>query len=552
MAKVFALLVCPALLVSCVAAEISPTEPWKTDTELVTPLTSEPDTIDPQRLAFTNEQSVAAMIFEPLLTWDPATLKLMPAAARTLPRVSPDGRVYTYTLRVGLTYSDGLALRAERFVDAFLRLCDPRVAAEYAFLAYPIEGCEAWNTMDPKRVTAEEVARAGDSVGVRAVDELTIEFRLRSPLASFPQTTALVVGAPIRIEEVAGWTDAMRTVKDARRYVGNGPFALKEWLPGDRLVFERNERYRSPVRVARWTKRIVPDADTQRVLYDAGRIDAVDVAPRDAADRDALLARDDMHRVMGPCTIYIGFNTALPPFDDQRVRLAFAKALDKQNYSDVVAKRGHIAFSLVPHAQPGHAHDDRIQAFDAEEARALLASSKYGAPANGLLGGVPIRFPFQPTLAARELALWAADQWQRNLGVRVTPQILPSGWGSSLVKRPEAQPQLYRLAWCEDYPDGQDWYTTVFHSASTVTRTGFRDARFDDLVTRADREHDPIARQDMYEEASRVLSRDAPGAWLMWTEHWWLVRPELRGYELSSFDWEFSQFALARIVGVRR
>ncbi|TMB79345.1 MAG: hypothetical protein E6J52_02915 [Chloroflexi bacterium] len=59
-------------------------------------------------------------------------------------------------------------------------------------------------------------------------------------------------------------------------------------------------------------------------------------------------------------------------------------------------------------------------------------------------------------------------------------------------------------------------------------------------------------REDLYEEASRILSREAPGAWLAWTEQWWLVRPELSGYESSSFDWDFAQLSLARIVGVKR
>jgi hypothetical protein len=71
-------------------------------------------------------------------------------------------------------------------------------------------------------------------------------------------------------------------------------------------------------------------------------------------------------------------------------------------------------------------------------------------------------------------------------------------------------------------------------------------------VLRAKVEHDAFVREQIYQAASRRLSSDAPGVWLTWNESWWLVRPELRGYELSSFDWDFAQFSLARIVGVRR
>jgi oligopeptide transport system substrate-binding protein len=552
MARLFAPLVCLFLIASCApGAPTGGREPWKTDTELVTVLPSEPDVIDPQKVSFAHELSIVGMLYEPLLTWDAATLTLRPAAARSLPHASDDGREYTFTLREGLAYSDGTPLEAQRFVEAFVRACDPKVAGEYAFLAYAIAGCRELNVMDPKTAHAKALAAARDRVAVRAPDALTIQFTLREPDASFPQVTAMPLGSPVRLEDAGRWLDGYRTTRDPSVYVGNGPFIFKEWVRGERLVFERNERYRAPVRLARWTKRIVPDADTARVMYDAGRIDALAVTPRDAADREALLARPDMHRGLGPCTTYVGFNTARPPFDDQRVRLAFARALDKDNYVNSVAKTGRVAFSLVPHAQPGHAHDDRAQTLDSIEARQLLASSRYGVPVDGLLGGIPITFPFRQSLADRELAIWVADQLQRNLGVRVVPEVVNS-WGHGLVKRIEAQPQLYRLAWCEDYPDGQDWYKALFHSQSAFSRTNFHEPRFDDFVTRADREQDAARRQSLYEEASRVLSREAPGAWLAWTEQWWLVRPELAGYELSSFDWDFAQLSLARIVGVKR
>jgi ABC-type oligopeptide transport system substrate-binding subunit len=316
------------------------------------------------------------------------------------------------------------------------------------------------------------------------------------------------------------------------------------------LVFERNERYRLPVRLAKWTKRILPDLDTQRVMYDAGRIDVSPIYPRDAADREALLTRAELHRTLGSCTQYVGFNTLRPPFDDANVRLAFAKALDKEDYARSVNRVGRAAASLVIHAQPGHAHDDRAQQFDPAEARRLLASSKYGAPVNGSIGGIDLRFLLQDSPNTKKQVDWIIQQWYVNLGVRVTPEV-NQGWGSSLVKKSQAEPQLYRLAWCEDFPDGQNWYQQ-FVSGATFNHAHFTDTKFDRVVGQADVDADPIEREAGYERASRILSLAAPGAWLTWTETWWLVRPEVSGYELSSFDWDFAQFSLARIVGVKR
>lgn len=552
MAKLFATLACLLAATSCAAlpgVTVQPTEAWKTDTELVTAIGNEPDIVDPQLSSFSSEGAIVGMLYEPLLTWDPVTLTLVPAAARELPTVSANGLVYTYTLRPGLTYSDGSPLTAQRFVDAFVRLCDPQSWAELAFIAYAIEGCGAWNGKDVKRATASELESARAAMGVRALDDLRLEFRLTKPFAAFPQATALWIGSPVRVEDLGAPPANVYRPLGLTKLVGNGAFTLKEWIKGDRLIFERNERYRLPVRLARWIKRIVPDADTQRVMYDAGRIDALSVTPRNAADREALLVRGDLARALGACTRYVGFNTARAPFDDANVRLAFAKALDKEDFARSIDMTGRPAASLVIHAQPGHAHDDRAQQFDAAEARRLLASSKYGAPVEGKIAGIDLRFVFQDSPQVKVRIDWIVEQWYANLGVRVTPEVY-RGWGS-LIKRPEAEPHIYRLGWCEDYPDGLNWYEQ-FTTGASSSRTHFSDKAFDALIDQADIERDGIERQALYERASRVLSAAAPGAWLTWSETWWLVRPELRGYQQSSFDWDFGQFSLTRIVGVKR
>lgn len=542
-------LVCLLLLLSCSTATGPGPEAatWRTGTELVT-TTLEPDVIDPQLSSFKNEAAIVGMLYEPLLSWSPSSLALVSAAASALPSVSLDGTLYTYHLRAGLTYSDGTPLYAARFVDAFARLCDPRVSAEYGFIAFAIVGCREWYTMDPKRSSPDELAAGRRSLGVRALDNLTVEFTLGAPDASFPQVTALWVGSPVRLEDIETFSDGWPATRLAR-VIGNGPFILASWTKLDRIVFERNERYRLPVRLARWTKRFVTDPDVARVWYDAGRIDAVSISPRDADDRERLLARSDLSRMLGACTTYVGFNTLAPPFDDAKVRLAFAKALDKGEYASTVLLAGRAAASLVTHATPGHAHDDRVQGFDPAEARRLLASSRYGLPKDGRLAGIEIRFPFQDTPGMKARIEWIAQQWYVNLGVQVTPTLLNS-WGT-LVKRPEQQPQLYRLGWCADDPDGSAWFTQ-FVSSSASQRTNFSDPTYDALVNAARSETDVARREALYEQASRILSAAAPGAWLHWTETWWLIDPRITGYELSSFDWDFAQFSLARIVGLKR
>lgn len=541
-----ALLACLAVA-GCTSTPVPRAEPRLAESEIVTSISHEPDTIDPQKASFVAEAALIGMVFEPLLTYDPGSLELRPAAARALPEVSADGRVYTYRLRPSLVYSDGAPLTAADFAFAWLRLCDPRTGAGYAFMAYAIAGCEAWNHLDTNRESVERLAEMRRAVGIRAVDQLTLEFTLTKPAAHFPQVTALWIGAPVRSRDLPAspaWNGRDWTVPAT--YIGNGPFRLVEWKHGERLVFERNERSRAPARARKWTK-VIAEPAVARTAYEHGELDAVRVTPRDGADREALLSRPDLVRTLGPCTTYIGFNTQRAPFDDPLVRLAFAKALDREEMVRTIDRTGRAAVSLVPHLQPGHAHEDRAQAFDPAEARRLLAASGYGAPAGGKIGPEPLTFTVRSGARNTARVQWAIAQWKAWLGVDVKfdPIDASAGWG--LRRGPQVQPQLYLLGWCADFPDGRDWYSTVFHSGSTVTRTSFSNAAFDAIIERADIRGDPIERERLYQSASFILSRSAPGAFLGWSEVWTLVRPQVRGHQVSSFDWDFAQFSLSTV-----
>ncbi|MDP9319817.1 MAG: hypothetical protein M3P16_01820 [Chloroflexota bacterium] len=123
--------------------------------------------------------------------------------------------------------------------------------------------------------------------------------------------------------------------------------------------------------------------------------------------------------------------------------------------------------------------------------------------------------------------------------------IIVAGQSGPLIRRQEQVPQVVVLGWCGDFPDPQDWLPTIFRSNSAVQHTGYKSIEFDSLVDRADVERDPAKRLDLYKQAQRVLTLDAPAAFLYSTEQRWLVSPRLRGYVLTASDWEFGQFTIA-------
>jgi len=520
-----------AWLLACACTQqlpIASPDPADPNGEIRTSLAAEPDTIDPQRESFPDEIAQTLMVYEPLLTFDLKTLQPVPAAARAMPDVSDDGLTVTFTLRDGATYSDGAPLRAQDFVNGWTRLCDPTIASGFVFVGYVISGCQRWNNLDPKRATAFELAAARADLGVRALDDRRILFTLTRPAPYFLAIAALWVGAPVRAADVSAGGDHWT---EPRTFIGNGPFRLTEWTHGERLVFERNDRYRSPAKLKRWTKVVVTDPAIAKTAFADGELDVTSAG------------KDDPGAVSAPpsATFYIGLNVQRPPFDDPKVRLAFARSLDRAAYvRDVLDQPAVPTASLIPAGLPGADPFDDAQAFDPAFARALLAASRYRSPLP------PMEFSYR-TNAPRAIAQakWAIAQWKTNLGVTVVEHPIGDCGFCPLVKKAEEAPQIFVLGWSLDYPDAQDWLPTIFRSNTAVQHTGYRSDTFDGLVDRADVERDPVTRLDLYRQAQRLLTSDAPAIFLYSTERRYLINPRVRGYALTASDWEFAQFAIA-------
>ena len=219
--------------------------------ELTTRVGGEPDTIDPQKESFVDEIGVTMRVFEALMTADVKTGKVIPAAAKDQPKISADGKTYTYTLRDGLKYSDGKAITANDFKYGWQRLCDPATAGEYAFTGYIVAGCEAWNSMDPKKDDPAKLASAKtDFLSNITVSGNDITFKLTDPAPYFNAIASIWVGAPAREDTVTKGGDKWT---EPATFIGNGPFVLSEWKHNEKMVFTRNPNYRTPTKLAKWT-----------------------------------------------------------------------------------------------------------------------------------------------------------------------------------------------------------------------------------------------------------------------------------------------------------
>ena len=505
--------------------------------ELTTNMSAEPDTIDPQVESFVNEIGVTMRVFEPLMTADVKTGKVIPAAAKDQPKISSDGKTYTYTLRDGLKYSDGKAITPNDFKYGWQRLCDPATAGDYAFTGYIVVGCEAWNSMDAKKDDPAKIAAAKttflNSIKVSGSD---ISFTLTDPAPYFNAIASIWVGAPAREDMVTKGGDKWT---EPSTFIGNGPFILSEWKHNEKMVLTRNPNYRNPAKLAKWTQVMINEGAVAFAAYRNSELDVFGVAAEDlrTIDGDATLKSQVAEGPQG-CSFYMGFNTTKAPFDDKNVRIAFAKSFDRAAYITDVQKIGKPSTSFISEGLPGFDGSDTFQKFDVTAAKAALAQATPAAQA----ALSAIKLTYNSNARNKTRLEWFQNQWKTNLGVNVTLDPVESTTYTQLLKKSDSTPQSYYIGWCPDYYDQQDWLTTVFDSKSTISHTAWKNPQFDQLVESADKEPDTKKRDDMYLQASKILSQDAPVAFVYYGTTKLLVKPYVKNYYITALGFEVAAF----------
>ncbi len=480
--------------------------------ELRINLGTEPPTLDWARATDSISFLVIEQIMQGLTRLGP-DLRSEPALAERW-EVSPDARTYTFHLRADVRWSDGAPLHADQFVYAWRRLLAPATAAEYAYFLFPVAGARAYNSgqlSDPNQL------------GVRALDALTLQVRLEAPLVYFPSLTTFMVTFPARADLIArhgeGWTEA-------GNLVSLGPYLLEEWRHEYRLVLRANrDFYAGPPTLDRIVGYMVGEASTALVLFEQGILDLVRLPPleiRRYRDRPSYRHKAALRGY------YYGFNTELAPFDDARVRRAFAMAIDRDEFPKLLQGGELPAAYWIPPGMPHHNPEIGVR-FDPAGARRLLAEAGVN-PARL----APVRVVYNTEQTHRLVAETVQAQWQQHLGVRV--ELENREWKVFLKELTVSPPPVYRLGWGADFPD-PDNFMNLFTSYSATNHTGWGNARYDALVEQAAREPDVGRRQALYDEAQRILcEQDVPIAPLFVSAINLAVAERVKGFEPNPMD----------------
>ena len=505
--------------------QVEPEDPDADRVTLDVVVGTEPPSLDPA-LA-TDSQSIffIRQIFMGLTGFD-EDANVIPALA-TEWSVSDDNLVWTYNLRDDVhwvhrnpgtgEFEDLGPVTAQDVVYGVQRTLNPNTASDYAYVLYMIEGAEEFNTADPGAENFEDLSNA---VGVTAVDDVTVEFTLKSPAAYFPSVTGMWVTFPqpqAVIEQYGdNWTEAGLIVT-------NGPYTLREWQHGAEIWIEKNPLWinADEVQIELAGGPIIQEASTAMAMYENNEIDIMSDPPgwnpplpdMDRIKGDAQLSQE---LLIAPqlCTYYYGFVNTKPPFDDVNVRRAFAMAIDRQSLIDNVVKGDQLpAHSFAPPGVFGNVADDMtvapflVQAdYGAQlaEAQAMLAEAGYPEGE-----GIDLLLMHNTSEAHAQIAQAVQAMWQEafpQANVTIENQEWAVYLKTLLPDAPdEEKPNVYRLGWCADYPDSNNWLNDVLHSKSDQNYAKFNVPEYDQLVEEAAFEPDPAKREELYAQAEKIL-----------------------------------------------
>lgn len=481
---------------------------------LIVNIGTEPPSLDPAHSTDHVSFNVIANLLSGLVEYD-EQYRPTPGLAESW-EVLDDGHRYVFHLRPGLVWSDGRPLTARDFEYSWKRMVDPDTASDYAYLLYDVENAREIN---------QRTLKDPDRLGVKALDDVTFEVRLKNPIAYFLSICAFEITYPVRrdlVESGTPWTEA-------GKFISSGAYLLKEWKHDSYIILEANPHFfKGEVATKRVRMIMVNDPTAGLALFDRGMLDIIDNYSLAGIDVKEMSKHPNYRRVEQLRGYYYGFNTTKAPVNDVRVRQAIGYALDRRAFDKVLLSGEQGATSWVPPGLFGHNPDAGLR-FDPDRARALLAEAGYP----GGKGFPKIEIHFNQADIHLLVAQIVQSLLKRELNIDV--ELRTVEWKVYLNELKEDPPQMYRMGWGADYPD-PDNFMNLFTAASGNNFTRWSSPDYDALVSKASTNPDPVSRLEEYNRLQKMLLVDTAAIIpLFFTAENTVYAPGVKGFRFDGF-----------------
>lgn len=472
---------------------------------------SEPATVlDPIQVGDVSTSEYVVEIFGGLVTLD-ANLEVQPDIAQDW-EISNGGKTYTFKLRDDVVFHTGNTRRvtAEDVKYSIERAADP-VNASPTVRAYLGNIVGLRDRFENK---------ASSVSGVKVIDERTVQIDLIDPsdyfLSELTYPVAFVVDRQQIESNPRNWTQKPN---------GTGPFRLAEFKPAERIRLVKNDRYHlGAPKIDEIIFELGGGSLLTRYENDELHLSFFPASLLDSVKDGSNNLAKEYRSVPNMAVFYFTLNPNQPPFDDPKVRQAFAMTIDRKTINTVLLYEAYrVADGFLPPEMPGYTESVASYDYNVERAKQLLSESVYA-------GNMPrVVLSFSGSGAAPgDLLVAIQEGWQTALGVNIELQAIDTS--AFLREQRRGTFQMHSDGWSADYPDPEDFLGKLFASDSTLNYTKYRNDEVDRLLIEARTEQDRTKRYQLYAQAEQKILDDAIVIPTFWPVDHIVVKPCVVGY----------------------
>ena len=505
-------------------------EEKKSIQELNNFLDAEPKTLDVSKATDTYASIIVALNNEGLINSEvqsDGSEKIVPAGAKEW-TISEDGLTYTFKLREDAVWTDGKKVTADQYAYGILRTLNPETGSLYAFLLAPIEGATTYNSGKGKI----------ENVGVKALDEYTLEIKLSKPTAYFLELGYFKVMFPQRKDIVDKHGDRYGT--EANTLISNGPFILKEWIHSNKITLEKSPTYwdKDNVKLEKINFSIIRDENARMNLMLNEQVDMGIVKKAEWMDKFNDMGTFNYISKSAMGTNYTLYNTTNKYFKNVKVRRAFSLAINREELNKVI---------FDDRFKPAYGWVAKGINIDGKEYRKLA-----GEPLEALkeLGLTPVELlkeglkelglPEDPSLITinylsssaddfgRKYAEYLQQMYKKNLGINIKAEFVE--WPVYQKRNDELDYEMGGQGWTGDYND-PNTFLDMWVSNAGVVKNGWKSVEYDNLIDKASRALNQSERLEYFKKAEKILILEeaviAPTVYRMNSTY---IRKYVKGY----------------------
>lgn len=468
--------------------------------------------------------------------------EIVPAGAEKW-EASEDGLTWTFHLRK-MNWSDGEPVVAKHYVDSFQRILNPDNGFAYGFLAYDIEGAEEYNT---GKGTI-------DAVGVKAVDDYTLEFKLKHPVPYFASKVSYTTFHPIRLDVIEKLGDKYASeIKDT---VYNGPFKIESWDNGNSMVLVKNDTYwdADNVYLQKINMTKIQEFATQAQLFEAQELDITGAQTdyiekwterADAGEFQKLTGED-------PGSFYLYFNqkseSANGILKNAKIRKAIGLSIDRDVYTKDLVGRFQSAYGIVPTAinVSDEKYRDKVEGPLESDAKTYVNNKeklqelfKEGLKELGLqtddLSKYELTYLSQGSSELqKQRSEWLAQQVNGNLGIKINVET-QGDWGVYLSIMDKLEYDFTMSGWSADYNDPMS-FLDICVSNGGNNHTGYADTEYDELLKSVYKETEQDKVTEIYKKLeNKLVNEDAVISPVYYTDKYAFYQNYVKDIQFTSF-----------------